>query len=394
MQREVKVGAIYPMTGSLAMVGEDIRQAIDLAVEIINNRYDLPLPLARSEGLPILGNQKIKVIYGDSQGNPAIGREEARRLIETENVAALIGSYQSSVTLQASAVAEAKQVPFLTPEASAPSLTERGFRWFFRTAPNDRLYTNLFFELFRFLRLGGNDINRFAILTEDSIFGLEATAIEMEHIREFSGRLAALEMYTPPVASLLAELNRIRKSDVQAVFGHQFLSDAVQVIQDLKALNWFPDGLIVQNAGYTIPAFLETVGEDGNYIISRVAWALGLGRVKPIVTEVNELYRSKYNEDMNETNARSFTGLLVLADAINRSGSTNREKIRRALRHTNIPRNQLIMPWHGVRFDSDGQNILAGALLAQVINQEYKIIWPLSVAETKVVWPAPLWGER
>ncbi|WP_216830807.1 ABC transporter substrate-binding protein [Alkalihalobacterium elongatum] len=393
--KEIKIGAIYPFTGSLATVGEDIRQAIDLAVEIVNNRYDLPLPLARTIGLPLLGNRKIKVIYGDSQGIPAIGREEAERLIEQEKVVALIGSYQSSVTLQASAIAEAKKVPFVTPEASAPSLTERDFQYFFRTAPNDHLYTNLFFELFHFLRrYRGRDINNFAILTEDSIFGLEAAAIEKSLIRRFSGELVELEMYTPTVTSLLDELARIRNSNAQVVFGQQFLSDAIQVVQDLKTLNWFPEGLVVQNAGYTIPDFLEAVGEDGNYIISRVAWALGLGRVKPIVTEVNELYRSKYNEDMNETNTRSFTGLLVLADAINRAASINRDEIRRALRQTNIPGQRLIMPWQGVRFDSTGQNTLAGALLAQIINQEYKIIWPLSVAEAKIVWPAPSWDER
>lgn len=392
--KEIRIGAIYPFTGSLSAVGKDIRQAIDLAVEIVNNRYDLDLPLARTIGLPILENRKFKVIYGDSEGIPEIGREEAKRLIVKEKVAAIIGSYQSSVTLQASAIAEARKVPFLTPDASAPSLTERDFQFFFRTAPNDHLYTNLFFELFHFLRSRGREINKFAILTEDSIFGLEAAVIEKSLIRKFPGELTAFEIYTPPVTSLVNELTRIRKSKAQAVFGHQFLSDAINVVQGLKRLNWFPEGLVVQNAGYTIPEFLETVGEDGNYIISRVAWALGLGRVKPIVTEVNELYRSKYKEDMNETNARSFTGLLVLADAINRAGSRNRDEIVQSLRQTNLPGKNLIMPWRGVRFDSNGQNILADALLAQIINQEYKIIWPLSVAETSVVWPAPPWNQR
>lgn len=75
-------------------------------------------------------------------------------------------------------------------------------------------------------------------------------------------------------------------------------------------------------------------------------------------------------KDMNETNARSFTGLLLLADAINRAGSTNRDGIRRSLRHTDIPGNRLIIPWQGVRFDSNGQNILTNALLAQIIKLE------------------------
>lgn len=57
------------------------------------------------------------------------------------------------------------------------------------------------------------------------------------------------------------------------VLGQQFLTDAIDAVRALKALNWFPDGWVVQDAGYVVPDFLKAVGEDGNYIISRAAWA-------------------------------------------------------------------------------------------------------------------------
>lgn len=154
-------------------------------------------------------------------------------------------------------------------------------------------------------------------------------------------------------------------------------------------LNYFPDGFLVQGAGYTAPEFIEAVGADGNYVISRLSWALGLGRKKPLVFKVNKLYKDRYGEDMDETNTRSFTGLLVLADAINRAGSTNHYAIRDALRSTDIPGSRLIMPWKGVRFDKNGQNIFTESLLGQIQDQKFRIIWPLELAETRVVWPAP-----
>lgn len=112
---------------------------------------------------------------------------------------------------------------------------------------------------------------------------------------------------------------------------------------------------MVQDAGYVVPEFLETVAQDGNYIISRTVWAIGLGCVKPLVARVNELYRNRFGEDMNETNVQSFTGFFVLADAINRAGNTNLYAIRDALEQTRISGERLIMPWKGVRFNQQGK---------------------------------------
>ena len=142
------------------------------------------------------------------------------------------------------------------------------------------------------------------------------------------------------------------------------------------------------------PICLNKPVRMGNYVISRLAWALGLGRQKPLVYQVNELYRDLYDEDMDETNARSFTGLLVLADAINRAGSTDNYAIREALRATDIPASSLIMPWRGVRFDETGQNILADGIVGQIQNNELKIVWPLELAEKRAIWPAPPWDRR
>ncbi|WP_134701072.1 hypothetical protein [Ammoniphilus sp. YIM 78166] len=109
---------------------------------------------------------------------------------------------------------------------------------------------------------------------------------------------------------------------------------------------------------------------------------------------INQQYRDLFGEDMNETNARSFTGMIVLADAIYRADSTAPESIRRALRQTRLPGSQLIMPWRGVRFNESGQNEWANGLLVQLLNQQYRIIWPPALAETQVIWPAPSWNAR
>ncbi|RMG58960.1 MAG: branched-chain amino acid ABC transporter substrate-binding protein, partial [Deltaproteobacteria bacterium] len=148
----IKIGAIYPLTGPAATTGKELADAIKLAQDIINNKYDFNLPLAKSEGLPNLGGAKIEVVIADHQGKPDVGLSEAERLITEEKVVALLGCYYSSVTKTASLAAERHKIPFLNPESTAASLTERGFKWFFRTTPNDDTFSENFFQFL-------NDLN-------------------------------------------------------------------------------------------------------------------------------------------------------------------------------------------------------------------------------------------
>ena len=393
-QETIPIGVVYPLTGSLARIGASIKNAIELATDIVNTPSDLDLPLARDAGLPRLRGARLRLVWADSKGDPATGRAEAERLIEGERVAAVIGSYQSAVTATASLAAEAKGIPFLNPESSSPRLTDRNFAWFFRTGPHDITFTKLFYDMMDDLKQRGRAISRVAILSEDTEFGATATGVEEGFAQRYGYNVVARELYTSPPASLDAELLRIRRVNPDVVFGQNYLVDAVLIIRTLKEMRWFPPALVVHDAGWVVPDYLQTVGNDGNYIITRVSWALGMSGRKPLVARVNSLYRQRYGTDMDETNARSFTGLLALATAINQAGSTRAEAIRGALHDLRIPGRQLIMPWAGIEFDAHGQNKHAAGLMAQILNKEYKVVWPFDLAETDLVWPAPAWERR
>jgi branched-chain amino acid transport system substrate-binding protein len=86
--------------------------------------------------------------------------------------------------------------------------------------------------------------------------------------------------------------------------------------------------------------------------------------------------------------------MLVLADAINRAGSTDPNAIRDALRETDIPADQIIMPWQGVRFDESGQNVLGTGIIVQAFEGQYHTVWPFDLATRDLVWPFVCWDER
>jgi len=391
----VKIGALYPLSGSLALVGAGMKRAVDLAVEIVNTPHPelAPLTLAATEGLPRLGGRKIQLVWADAK-DPATARAEAERLVDQEQVVALMGCYASAFTDTASLAAETRGIPFLNPESSSPKLTQRGFKWFFRTGPHDGTFTAMFYQLFSDLRHRGVRIQKVAILSENTEFGATATSVEDQTGRQLGYQIITREMYTSPPASLDAELNRIRAANPDVLIANGYLIDAITTIKTLKTMRYFPPALVAQDSGYVLPDYVKNTGKDGYYILSRASWALGLGVRKPLVKQVNDLYRSRYNEDMNETNARSFTGLLTLADAINRGGGTSTTQILQGLLTTNVPATNTIMPWEGIKFDRDGQNMHAIGVMVQLIDGQYKVVWPFDLAETKIVWPAPAWDKR
>ena len=104
-QETVRIGAIYPLSGNAASAGESAKAALEVAVDIINNAHPElgELTLAKGAGLPGLNGAKVEVVFADNQGTPAAGQNQALRLITEEKVVALVGAYQSGITLTASA---------------------------------------------------------------------------------------------------------------------------------------------------------------------------------------------------------------------------------------------------------------------------------------------------
>lgn len=392
---EIVVGAIYPLSGALAATGVDLKNAVELATDIVNNKYDLNLPLASSAGLPNLGGAKIRLVFGDHEADPEKGSAEAERLVTTENVVALVGSYNSAVTATASQVAEREGVPFLNPESTSPTLTDRGFEWFFRTTPFDKLFAENFYQFLDEMKAKGHDVSNVAVLNENTLWGTDVATLENQFAEEYGYNVVANIPYEAKASDVSSEVQKLKAAGDAVLMQSSYVSDAILYMQTYKQLDYAPTAIIAMDAGFIASEFVETLSGDANYILSREVWALDLASTKPIVKAVNDLYKERYGTNMNGNSARAFTGMLTLADAINRAGSTEPEAIQKALLETDIPADQIIMPWKGIKFDPEThQNILGSGIIVQIQDGEYKTVWPFDLAAAEIVWPFPEWSGR
>jgi len=393
---EVRIGVLYPLTGSVAKAGNDVLAAAKMAADIVNNKHDLDLPLARTEGLPNLGGAKIKLVISDHQGKPEIGRGEAERLITSENVVALFGAYHSSVSAAASNVAERMQIPYLTGESSSPKLHQRGFKWFFRTTPHDGEFTQVMFEfLADFQKKRGKKLDSVAIFHEDTLWGTDSGAVQDKMAKDGGYKVATKIAYRAKTTSLSSEVQNIKAANADVFLPSSYTSDAMLFMRTAKELDYNPKLLVAQNAGYTDPTFLSTLGKDAEGVITRSPFNTDLAKTIPLINEVNAAFKKHSNgRDLSDVPVRAFTGFMVLADAINRAGSTDPEKIRVALTETDIPPEKLIVPWRGIKFGPDGHNMLVRGILMQVQNGKYCTIYPFDLASCEVVYPMPTWEEK
>jgi len=311
-------------------------------------------------------------------------------------VAALLGCYHSSVTATASQAAERYGVPFVNGSSTSPTLTQRGFKWFFRCTPHDDTFAKNFFDFLEDLKKNeGIEVDSIAILYEDTLWGTDVGKFEKKYAEEYGYEVAAEMPYPAKSTDVTSEVQTLKRADADIIMQASYVSDAILFIKTYKELGLETDAILAMDAGFILPEFVETVGEDAEYVLSREVWALDLTKAKPIVKQINDMYKERFGTTMNGNCARSFTGMMTLADAINRAGSTEPEAIRQALLETNIPGEQLITPWDGIRFNPEThQNELGRGIIVQLIDGEYRTVWPWELASAELVWPMPPWDEK
>lgn len=390
-QQTVKIGAIYPLSGNAASAGNYSKAAIELGVDIVNNAYpDLKdLPLAATQGLPGLNGAKIEVVFADNQGTPAAGQNQALRLITEEKVVALLGAYQSGITVTASAMAEKHGIPFLTPESVAANLTERGFKWFFRTTPVAGDIAKAYMAFLKERKAGGIKIETIAIVNENTEYGTSIATVVKDEAVKSGFNVVLVIPYPANTTDVQPQVLQLKEKNPDVVVFVSYTSDAILYAKTMKDLSYKPPILIADNAGFNDPSFVKTSGALVEGLINRSSFAAG----KPgsLSAAINEMYKKKMGVDLDDPSGRALQGLLTLAEAINRAGATDPAKIQAALRATDLKASQVVTGYNGVKFDEKGQNTLGSSLITQMQGGTYVPVWPADKAAGEIKLPYKGW---
>ena len=394
--KEVVIGVIYPMSGPSAQAGIDNKPAFEIAAEIANGTTALPFPFyQRLKGMPGLKGAKVRLVFADHQGKPDVGQAEVERLITQEKIRAVVCCWHSNVTAAASQVAERYGLPFVNAESSSPPLTARGFKWFFRTSPHDGHFTQVMFDFFRdFQARRGVKLKTLGITYEDTTFGADSGKVEKELAARYGYDVVLDLQYRARATSLASEVQRLKAANPDVWMPTSYQTDAILFVRTSRELDYNPRMIMAQDAGHISSDFVKEVGREAEGTLTRAPFSTDLIDKRPVAKALNAIYAKRAGKDLYDFPARAFTGITTLLDAINRAGSTDPEAVRKALVATDIPGDQLIMTWEGVRFDPTGQNTGVKGIILQMQGGKYHTVYPFDAATREVLYPIPQWKDR
>jgi branched-chain amino acid transport system substrate-binding protein len=405
-EKDIKIGVLYPLSGSLAGIGRDLQRAAELTVDIVNNKTPgVDIPMAQWGGIPSLGGAKIKLIFADHRGEPDRGADLAKRLILDDKVVGLMGAYNSAVTKTVSAVAERYGIPLINDSSTSPDLTNRGFKWFWRTTPHDDYFNKDLFELLKGLTEGKvkgvkaipkNELKNLAYVCENTEWGSSVAKSIEGFAKEYGFATSKGMLYNANSPDLTSEAKALLAAKPDAMLFASYLSDSLLMIRTLKGMKAHTKFFWGQDAGFEMADFAKTLGTDIDGVLTRTVFIATLTKVKKVAGQVNGLYKQKYGDDLTGATARAVVGVQTWAYVLNKAASTDPKAIQKACNEINIPASDLVMPWAGVKFDATGQNILGRGLIGQYQKTkegtiDLEIVYPFEFATANFIYPFPGW---
>lgn len=374
--KPIKVGLLLPLTGPMSTLGELNKRGFELAKEKIN----------REGGIKSLGGAKIEFVMADSESDPKIAASETEKLVTLHKVPIITGSYASSLCFTASAIAERHKVPFWEVSATADKITERGFKYLFRTITNTTDYCG---TAIHFLKALG--YKKIAIITEDSLAGETANGVFQRLAKELGIEIVANVKHPHDVSSLTSEVLKIKSANPQAIAAAQYTTDSILFVKQMRELGLDVNVYSGTYGGPSDPQFFKTLGDTANYMCGVTVYNWDMKTYGS--EEFLKNYQEKYKEKPTLHPGYCYMGMLALGDVLERAGSLDAEKVVEAALKTDIKET---LNGYGIKFDPNTHhNVRATyASIVQWQKGELFTVWPERSASKKPMVPMPKWKDR
>lgn len=303
----VTIGAVLPLTGASATIGEDQRRGIELAVARVN-----------ADG-GVLG-KKLNVLVEDSGGDAASAIDAARKLTSVDKVPVVIGEYSSSVTIPLGQFLQKEGVVHINPGSSSPNIAKIG-SYSFSTIGLDTIASR-----FTAQTITSEGHHKVALLVPNNAFGSGIATTFKADFAAIGGQVTSSVLYTEGQTDYRAELQRLSRGSPDLVVYSAYGQEAKVINKQAfelglsKATPWFGIYLSMCTAD-SDPATVEgQLGMDVNYI--------GPG---------GQAYEAAYKAKYGKSFASSFSGysydaVMLSAAAINKAASTDPKVIDAALK--------------------------------------------------------------
>jgi branched-chain amino acid transport system substrate-binding protein len=313
----IKIGVNLELSGNVASYGQGLEEGIDLAIEEINK-----------EGID---GKKIELIKVDNKSDAAEATSAALKLISQDQVSAIIGSATSTNTIAQVQIAQEHKVPVIAPPATSPDVTVTGGKL------NDFIFRTCFIDPYQgkiAASYAANDLgvkNAAILIDSSSDYSKGLADAFKDSLKENGGSVIAEEAYVAKDTDFRATLTRIKAKNPEVIYIPGYYEEVGSILKQAKEIGL--DVPFIGGDGWDSPKLVEIAGADA---LTNVFFTnhYSSSDTDEKVQNFVKAFEAKYKETPDAFNALGYDTGYLLADAIERAGGGDSEKIRKALEET------------------------------------------------------------
>jgi branched-chain amino acid transport system substrate-binding protein len=308
---EIKIGALFSVTGPASFLGLPEKQTAEMLVEKINANGGI-------------NGEKIKLIVYDTRGIDAEARKKFMRLVQKDKVLAVIGPSTSGETLALKTEAEKRKVPLISCAASRRIVVPVA-KYVFKTPQSDYHAAE---KIYDYMIAKGQ--KKIGLLTDSNGFGASGRVALIELAKKMGLEIVADEKYKGSDKDMSSQIAKIKKANPDAIIVWGAGSPPAIVAKNIKQLGI--KSQVYMSHGVASKKFISLAGDAANGIIlpaGRLIIANQLpsnDKFKPLLEKYAKEYQDKFKSPVSTFGGHAYDAFTILIEGIKKAGK-NREKI-------------------------------------------------------------------
>jgi branched-chain amino acid transport system substrate-binding protein len=370
----VKVGAVVPLTGRYGPGGAQVRAGYEIAVEQIN----------AAGGVTVGGKKaplELVLLDDESDATKTVSRLET---LAAQGVVGYLGGFGSDLHAAAASVAEKNKIPYLGVAFALHKVHQQGFRYLFSPFWKSPDIGQQLPAMLQAIPAAERP-KTVAIFQEKTDWGREMAAAWMEAGKAAGYQVVVNGEYAPGAKDFSDLILKAKSANADAVFALPTPPDGMTMVKQMKELGYTPKLTLFIRAPDP-PIWTKNLGKDGDYVLLAPGWHNAVKA--PGVKELNEAHQKKIGRPADPIAGPAYACVQILAAALTRAGSADREKLRDAIAATDMT--TVIGP---VKFRPDGTGVVQ-AVFVQWQNGKQELVWPKESATLPLAYPAPPFAKR
>ncbi|MEA3350264.1 MAG: ABC transporter substrate-binding protein [Chloroflexota bacterium] len=311
-EQEIRIGVIAPITGEIAAVGQSTVNAAEMVAQEVN----------KAGGLEVDGQRyEITLIIEDNQDKEQAAVAAVQKLINQDNVVAIIGPQASRNAIPASNAAESSHIPMISPWSTNPKTTH-GKDYIFRIAFIDSFQGQVMAR-FTFEELGTHKVAVLYDVASDYNKGI--AEIYKQVVEDAGGEVVAFESYTTGEQDFSTQFERIKASGAEVLFLPNYYNEVPQQVRQAREMGI--TAAVIGSDSWMGIEKADLADLEGSFFSTHYFADTSNEQAKPFI----EAYRQIYGQTPDDVAALTYDAFGLLFQAIQSQNDADPESIRTGL---------------------------------------------------------------